>query len=392
MANKRPPRKDSQSGRPAAPAPRSIGGPSRPGVGPRRSSSGPPRRDDGLPRSARGPARRTETPSRRADRPPRQETRPFRPAESTSRSAGAPPRRPTLILPPTTTPHPAERIQRKAWKKHSSSPNSNLAKPKPPLADATPLENPAEPHAIHTSTQDSVRLQKILSQAGIASRRKAEELILEGRVTVNGKVVTELGSKADLSRDHVKVDGRLLHAPKHFTYIALNKPKGCVTTVSDPQGRQTVMHLLRGVRERVFPVGRLDYQSEGLLLLTNDGEFAHRITAPSSHVLKTYVVKSNGVLTPEQEKQFAEGIPLSGRRTAPAEIKLIKTGVNPWYEVKIAEGRQNQIRVMFKHFGKLVEKLRRVRIAFFDLDVAPGRYRSLTSKEVERFRKLLKLA
>src|SRR5690348_8678824 len=123
------------------------------------------------------------------------------------------------------------------------------------------------------------RLQKILSQAGIASRRKAEELIQAGRVTVNGASITELGSKADLARDHIKVDGRLLHTPKRHVYIALNKPTGCVTTASDPEGRRTVMHLLRGVRERVFPVGRLDYHSEGLLLLTNDGEFAHRITA-----------------------------------------------------------------------------------------------------------------
>src|SRR6516165_9159726 len=235
------------------------------------------------------------------------------------------------------------------------------------------------------------RLQKILSQAGIASRRQSEQIILEGRVTVNGAVVTELGSKADLERDHIKVDGRLLHAPKRSVYIALNKPKGCVTTVSDPEGRQTVLDLLRGVRERVFPVGRLDYNSEGLLLLTNDGEFAHRITAPASHVQKTYVVKVNGALTEEQEQQFRSGIPMHGHKTSPAELKQIKHGTNPWYEVRITEGRQNQIRVMFSHFGRLVEKLRRVKIAFLELDLAPGRFRTLTNKEVERFRKLLKL-
>jgi len=212
------------------------------------------------------------------------------------------------------------------------------------------------------------RLQKILSQAGVASRRKAEELITEGRVTVNGEVVTELGSKAD---------------------IAMNKPKGCVTTVSDPEGRETVMHLLRGVKERVFPVGRLDYQSEGLLLFTNDGDFAHKLTAPASHVTKTYVVKVNGQMTDEQERAFREGVLVHGRRTSPAEIKCIKTGINPWYEVKITEGRQNQIRLMFAYFGKLVEKLRRVKIAFLALDVAPGRYRSLTQQEVEHFQKVL---
>jgi 23S rRNA pseudouridine2605 synthase len=235
------------------------------------------------------------------------------------------------------------------------------------------------------------RLQKILSQAGVTSRRKAEELIVAGRVTVNGETVTELGSKADLEHDHIKVDGQPLRPPKRHVYLALNKPKGCVTTVSDPEGRETVMHMLRGVKERVFPVGRLDYHSEGLLLFTNDGEFAHRITAPESHVKKTYVVKVTGPLTEEQERQFREGIPLHGRKTSPAELKRIKPGANPWYEVRITEGRQNQIRVMFKHFGRLVEKLRRVKIAFLELDQAPGRYRPLTQKEVERFRKLLKI-
>jgi len=235
------------------------------------------------------------------------------------------------------------------------------------------------------------RLQKILSHAGVTSRRKAEELIVEGRVTVNGKVITELGSKADLERDHIKVDGRLLHAPKRHIYLALNKPKNCVTTVSDPEGRETVMHLLRGVRERVFPVGRLDYQSEGLLLLTNDGDFAHKLTAPGSEVIKTYVVKVTGTLTEAQEKTFKSGVPVHGRKTAPAELKLIKTGTNPWYEVKIHEGRQNQIRLMFGYFGLLVEKLRRVKIGFLELDQPPGRYRQLTQREVDRFRKLLKL-
>lgn len=235
------------------------------------------------------------------------------------------------------------------------------------------------------------RLQKILSQAGVASRRKAEELMVQGRVTVNGTAITELGSKADLERDHIKVDGTLLRPPKRHVYIALNKPKGCVTTVSDPEGRETVMHLMRGVKERVFPVGRLDYQSEGLLLLTNDGEFAHRLTAPASHVTKTYVVKANGALTEQQEKVFREGIPLHGRKTSPAELKRIKEGANPWYEVRIAEGRQNQIRIMFKYFGRLVEKLRRVKIGFLELDLPPGRYRVLTPKEIERFRKLLKM-
>jgi 23S rRNA pseudouridine2605 synthase len=236
------------------------------------------------------------------------------------------------------------------------------------------------------------RLQKILSRAGIASRRKAEEYIQEGRVTVNGKVTTELGSKADLERDHIKVDGKLLHKPKQIVYIALNKPKEVVTTVSDPQGRQTVMNLMGGVKTRVYPVGRLDYHSEGLLLLTNDGEFANRITSASTHVEKTYLVKVNRILSPEEEEQFRRGIALHGRRTAPAKLTLVKRAVNPWYEVRLTEGRQNQIRLMFKHFGALVEKLKRTRIGFLDIgSIKPGEFRYLSDREVQRFRKVLDL-
>ena len=236
------------------------------------------------------------------------------------------------------------------------------------------------------------RLQKILAHAGIASRRKAEQLMLEGRVRVNGAVVTELGTKADPEHDHIKVDGKHIHAPERHVYIAMNKPRDCVTTVSDPQGRQTVTDLLRGVKERVYPVGRLDYQSEGLLLFTNDGEFAKRITSAATHVTKTYLVKTNGPLTPEQEEAFRQGIPLEGKRTAPAGLKLTRRAENPWYEVRLIEGRQNQIRLMFKHFGRLVEKLRRVRVGFLDLGaLRPGEFRHLTPAEIARFRKLLKM-
>jgi 23S rRNA pseudouridine2605 synthase len=234
------------------------------------------------------------------------------------------------------------------------------------------------------------RLQKILAHSGVTSRRKAEDLIREGRVSVNGQTVTELGSKADLAVDRVKVDGRVLAAPAHHLYIALNKPKDCVTTVHDPQGRQTVMSFFKGLKERIYPVGRLDYASEGLLLLTNDGEFANKMMTPASHVTKTYLVKVNGALTPEQEEQFRHGIPMHGRRTAPAGLKLIRQGANPWYEVRLVEGRQNQIRIMFKHFGRLVEKLKRVKIGFLELgSLKPGTYRTLTHAEVARFRKLM---
>jgi len=236
------------------------------------------------------------------------------------------------------------------------------------------------------------RLQKLLAHAGIASRRRAEQLIREGRVAVNGTVITELGSKADAERDHIKVDGKHIRAAEKPVYLLMNKPKNVVTSVSDPEGRPTVMDLLRGVKARVYPVGRLDYHSEGLLLLTNDGEFAKRITAASTHVAKIYVVKTNGQLTPAQEAKFREGVALGGKKTAPAGLKLIRRAENPWYEVRLIEGRQNQIRLMFKNFGRLVEKLRRVRIGFLEMGpLEPGKFRHLTPAEVARFRKVLKM-
>jgi len=235
------------------------------------------------------------------------------------------------------------------------------------------------------------RLQKILAHAGVASRRHAEQMITEGRVSVNGAAVTELGSKADLERDHIKVDGKLLHAQKRLVYIALYKPDNTVTTVSDPQQRATVMDLLHGVKERVYPVGRLDYHSEGLLLLTNDGELANAIMSATTHLPKTYVVKANGTLTAEQEEQFRRGVPLSGKRTLPAGLKLIHAAQNPWYEVRLFEGRNHQIRLMFKHFDLLVEKLRRVRVGPVELGpLKPGHFRHLTEDEVGRLRRALR--
>jgi 23S rRNA pseudouridine2605 synthase len=234
------------------------------------------------------------------------------------------------------------------------------------------------------------RLQKILSQAGISSRRQAEKLIVDGRVTVNGTIVTELGSKADLERDHIKVDGRLIRAPKNLVYIVLNKPNNTVTTVSDECGRATVMDLLRRVKERVYPVGRLDYHSEGLLLLTNDGEVANAIMSSATHLPKTYIVKVTGILTSDQEQQFREGVPLGGRRTKPAGLKLVHRAENPWYEVRLYEGRKNQIRLMFKHFSVLVEKLKRVKIGPIELgSIKPGEFRYLTDIEVQKLKKEL---
>jgi len=235
------------------------------------------------------------------------------------------------------------------------------------------------------------RLQKILSQAGVASRRHAEQMIVEGRVTVNGAVVTQLGSKADLERDSIKADGRLVRPPKRLVYIALNKPNNTVTTVSDPQNRATVMDLLRGIKERVYPVGRLDYHSEGLLLLTNDGELSNAIMSAASHLPKTYLVKVNGRLSSDQEEQFRRGVPLSGVRTMPAGLKMLHDAENPWYEVRLFEGRNQQIRTMFKHFGFLVEKLKRVRIGPLELGpLKPGQFRPLSGQEVDKLKRAVR--
>jgi 23S rRNA pseudouridine2605 synthase len=235
------------------------------------------------------------------------------------------------------------------------------------------------------------RLQKILSQAGVASRRHAEQIILEGRVTVNGAVVSELGSKADWEHDRIKVDGRLLHPPKQLVYIALNKPDNTVTTVSDPQNRTTVMELLHRVRQRVYPVGRLDYHSEGLLLFTNDGEISNAILASATHLPKTYLVKLNGALASQQEEQFRHGLPIAGQRTRPAGLKLVRRAENPWYEVRLFEGRNQQIRLMFKHLGRLVEKLKRVRIGPIELGpLKPGEFRYLNQEEVEKLKRAVR--
>jgi 23S rRNA pseudouridine2605 synthase len=235
------------------------------------------------------------------------------------------------------------------------------------------------------------RLQKIIAAAGIASRRKAEELITSGRVQVNGQMVTELGTKADPEHDHIRVDGKLLRGPERYSYIVLNKPKGYVTTVSDPENRPTVMDLVRSVRGRVYPIGRLDWASEGLLLLTNDGELANGLMKASSDVPKTYVVKVAGVPEEAKLEKLRRGVSIAekgGRRvrTAPAKIKLIREGDNPWLEVTIVEGRNRQIRKMFEEVGHHVEKIRRVQYGPLSLDVPPGEFRSLTLQEVAQLK------
>ena len=235
------------------------------------------------------------------------------------------------------------------------------------------------------------RLQKIIAAAGIASRRKSEELITAGRVVVNGQVVTELGSKADTEHDHIRVDGKLLQGPERFIYVALNKPKGYVTTVSDEKKRPTVMDLVQKVKGRVYPVGRLDWASEGLILMTNDGALANALMKPASHVAKVYVVKVAGQPDEVKLDKLRRGVSIAekgGRRvrTAPAKIRLIREGDNPWLEVTIIEGRNRQVRKMFEEVGHHVEKIRRVQYGPLALDVPPGDWRNLTLLEVAKLK------
>src|ERR1044071_4496702 len=238
------------------------------------------------------------------------------------------------------------------------------------------------------------RLQKIIAHAGFASRREAEAMIREGRVTVNGRVVTELGTKANADRDHIKVDGKLITRAETHRYILLYKPKEVTSTVNDPEGRKTVVDLVKGVRERIYPVGRLDFQSEGLLLLTNDGDLAFKVSHPKHGSVKTYHVKVRGIPTDRLVEKLERGITIEGKRTLPCEISRLKTTGrstgrgedegNSWYEVKLREGRTQQIRKMFQAVGNPVSKLRRVAIGpIADPKLSAGDWRELSPKEVK---------
>jgi 23S rRNA pseudouridine2605 synthase len=228
------------------------------------------------------------------------------------------------------------------------------------------------------------RLQKIISAAGITSRRASEELILAGRVTVNGTVVTELGSKADPACDTITVDGKALTIAAKRLYILLYKPVGYMTTLDDPEGRPLVTELLKELGERVYPVGRLDYNTEGLLLLTNDGEWANHLMHPRHEVEKEYHVRVRGKVHRSQLDQLAGGVDIEGRKTATARVSMIKEGEqNDWFSLTIHEGRNRQVRRMCEAVSLSVVRLRRVRYGMLSLDaLKPGEFRFLTEAEV----------
>lgn len=237
------------------------------------------------------------------------------------------------------------------------------------------------------------RLQKILSAAGVASRRLSEQLIAQGRVTVNGQVVTALGTKADAERDDIRVDGRRVKVAQRRRYILLNKPRGYVTTRSDPQGRKTVLDLLKGVREYIYPVGRLDYDSEGLLILTNDGDLAAHLTHPRHEVERLYEAKVRGVPDEHALARLAKGVTVEGRRTAPARLETKSRAstadvAHSIVHIAIHEGRNRQVRQMFDAVGHPVMRLTRIRIGpIADPHLPPGHWRELSDREVGLLRR-----
>jgi 23S rRNA pseudouridine2605 synthase len=256
-------------------------------------------------------------------------------------------------------------------------------------APAKPRSKPVKARPKAGATPGNLqRLQKILAHAGVDSRRKCEDLILAGRVHVNGQVVRELGTKADPLRDVVTLDYQPVQAEQHV-YILMNKPKGYVTTVKDDEGRPTVMALLHGVEARVYPVGRLDFNTEGLLLLTNDGELAQRMGSPEFHIPKIYLVKVHRIPPRETLDELREGFRLDGRRLNPCQIEMVEKTDNPWLRVTLIEGKNRQIRRMFEAVGHPVHKLRRIQFGpLADPALKPGAWRFLNQRELMALKSL----
>lgn len=234
-----------------------------------------------------------------------------------------------------------------------------------------------------------MRLQKYIAEAQVASRRKAEEMIGEGRVWVNGKKITELGTKVESDRDVVTVDGKEIHICEKMVYIMLNKPEGCVTTVKDQFNRKSVMDYVKDVNERIYPVGRLDYDTSGLLIMTNDGELTYRLTHPKHNVVKTYIAEVDREPDKRDMEKFRKGIVIDGRKTAEAEIKIIEKGKKTVLEIRIREGRNRQVRKMCAAINCKVIKLKRISTGKLELgELEKGRYRYLTEEEVEYLKSL----
>jgi 23S rRNA pseudouridine2605 synthase len=231
------------------------------------------------------------------------------------------------------------------------------------------------------------RLQKLISRAGVCSRREAEQYIRDGRVTVNGRTAA-LGDQADLASDSVKIDGKRLRPAERLRYILLYKPTAVVTTTDDPEGRPTVIDLLRGkVSEKVYPVGRLDYHSEGLVILTNDGEFALRVAHPRYGVLKEYLVKVRGTPNDAEVERLRRGTVIDGQRVMPREVTLVRptpSGLNSWWRIVVGEGKTHEVRELFGRAGHAVQRLMRVAIGpLRDEKMKPGAWRELSDHEVD---------
>ncbi|MGD2245768.1 MAG: pseudouridine synthase [Candidatus Aminicenantes bacterium] len=238
-----------------------------------------------------------------------------------------------------------------------------------------------------------IRLNKFLSQAGIASRREADRLIAQGRVKVNGVIIQTLGSKIEVERDRVEVDGKQIKGEKSRAYVLLNKPPGYLVTLKDPLRRQTVLELLPKLKTRLFPVGRLDYDSEGLLLMTNDGELANRLMHPRYEIKKIYLVKVSGLPEKNRLAKLEKGILIEGKKTAPAKISLLSSSPKrSLLKVEIHEGRKREIRRMFEAIGFPVLRLSRIEFAGLTAHgLNPGEWRYLTEKEVANLKKRVKL-
>ncbi len=237
-----------------------------------------------------------------------------------------------------------------------------------------------------------MRINKYIASCGVASRRKAEELIISGRVTINGELVTDLSTKIDEIKDIVEVDGKVINQEEKKVYLLLNKPEGYITTVKDQFDRPSVLDILKDIEEMVYPVGRLDYETSGLLILTNDGELTYKLTHPKHEVEKTYLASVNGIFTPEEKKIFENGLKIEDYTTAKAKLKIIKTDVEKNYSVckiTIHEGKNRQVRKMCKAVGHPVRNLRRIQMGRINIrGLEIGEYRNLTEDEVKYLKSL----